>query len=80
MRSQGWESQFYLVVDDNVVLCSHVISNVMIHDEAEEPVEERQIYLLIELLELSLEHHVTLPIRSFPDVLEVVDTLAPLVH
>ena len=35
-----WENiEHTLVVDDNVVLCSHVIRNVMIHDQSEKSVE-----------------------------------------
>ena len=50
----------YLVVDDDVVLGGHIIGDVMIHDESQQPIEQGQIYLLVELLELCLEHDVTL--------------------
>ena len=59
-----------LIVDHHVVLSSHVISNVMIHDETEESVKQGQINLLIELLECALHHDVTLTIARLPDVLQ----------
>ena len=59
-----------LIVDHHVVLSSHVISNVVIHDETEESVKQGQIYLLVELLECALHHDVTLTITGLPDVLQ----------
>ena len=59
-----------LVVDHHVVLSSHVISNVVIHDETEESVKQGQINLLIELLEGALHHDVTLTIARLPHVLD----------
>ena len=59
-----------LIVDHHVVLSSHVISNVMIHDETEESVKQGQINLLVELLEGALHHDVTLTITRLPNVLE----------
>lgn len=48
----------YFVVDDHVVLGRHVISNVVVDDETQQPVEQRQIDLLVHLLIAGLEHHV----------------------
>ena len=43
-------SNMYLVVDDDVVLCRHVISDVVINDKTQESIEQRQINLLVHLL------------------------------
>lgn len=40
----------YLVVDDHVVLGCHVISNVVVNDKTQQPVEQCQINLLVHLL------------------------------
>lgn len=63
----------YLVVDDHVVLGCHVISDVVVHNKTQQPVEQRQINLLIHLLIAGLQHHVTLSLRCLPHVLQVVD-------
>lgn len=47
-----------LVIDDDVVLRSHVISNVVINDQAKQSIEKRQINLLVKLLELRLQQDV----------------------
>merc|ERR1719422_1271412 len=52
-----------LVVDDNVVLGRHVVSNIVVNDEPEESVEKCEINLLIELLKLALHHDVALPLN-----------------
>lgn len=36
-----------LVVDNDIVLGCHVVGDVVVHDESEEPVEEGQVNLLI---------------------------------
>ena len=64
----------YLVVDDNVVFGCHVISDVVVDDEPEQPVEEREIDLLVHLLEVRLQHDVTLALTRVPHILQVVDT------
>ena len=58
-----------LVVDDHVVLGRHVIGNVVIDDETQQTIEQRQIDLFVQLLETRLEHHVTFTIRSLPHIL-----------
>ena len=63
----------YLVVDDDVVFGGHVISNVVVHNEPEQPVEEGQINLLVDLLIPRLQHHVTLSLTGVPHVVQVVD-------
>lgn len=66
----------YLVVDDNVVLGSHVISNVVVNNKTQQPVEQCQIDLLVHLLIARLQHDVTLSLSRLPHVLQVVDAWA----
>ena len=63
----------YLVVDDDVVLGSHVVCDVVVHDEPQQAVEEGQVHLLVHLLEERLHHHVALALGHVPHVLQVVD-------
>lgn len=62
-----------LVVDDDVVLGCHVISNVVVNNETQQPVEQSQIDLLVHLLVTRLQHDVTLSLGRLPHVLQVVD-------
>ena len=59
-----------LVVDDHVVLGRHVVGNVVVDDEAQQPVEERQVDLLVELLEPALHHDIALAVTGLPNILE----------
>lgn len=61
-----------LVVDDNVILGCHVVSNVVVHDETEQSIQKRQVNLFVEFLELRLEQDVALALGYVPNVLEVV--------
>lgn len=61
-----------LVVDDDVVLGCHVVSDVVVHDEAEQSIQKRQVNLFVEFLELRLEQDVALALGHVPNVLEVV--------
>lgn len=63
-----------LVVDDHIVLGCHVISNVVVNNKTQQPVEQGQINLLIHLLKARLQHHVALSLCCLPNVLQVVDT------
>lgn len=69
-----------LVGDDNVVLTSHVIGNIVIHDQSEQSIQEGEIHLLVGLFEFGFEEHQRLTLRGIPNTMEVVDTLAPLIH
>ena len=69
-----------LVVDDDVVLGRHVVGNVVVENETQQAVEEREVHLVVQLLEAALEHHDALAVRGLPHLVEVVDALAPLVH
>ena len=40
----------HLIVDDHVVLGSHVVCDVVVHNQSEQPVEQRQVNLLVHLL------------------------------
>lgn len=40
-------SKGILVVDDNVVLGRHVVCNVVIHDQPQQTIEQRQVYLMM---------------------------------
>lgn len=63
----------HLVVDDHIVLGCHVISNIVVNNKTQKPVEQGQINLLIHFLIAGLEHHVALSLCSLPHVLQVVD-------
>eukprot|EP00123_Amoebidium_parasiticum_P018099 comp24100_c1_seq1/m.43516 comp24100_c1_seq1/g.43516 ORF comp24100_c1_seq1/g.43516 comp24100_c1_seq1/m.43516 type:complete len:578 (+) comp24100_c1_seq1:3557-5290(+) len=69
-----------LVVDDHVVLGRHVVGNVVVHNKTQQTIQQRQIHLLVEFVELGLEHDVALAFRGVPHILQVIDALAPLVH
>lgn len=53
---------------------------VVVHDEAQEAVEQREVDLLVDLAELRLHEDVALALARLPHVVQVVDALAPLVH
>ena len=68
-----------LVIQLYVVLGGDVVRQIVIHNETQQPVQQRQIYLFIDLRQLGLNHDITLPICSFPNPAKVIDTLSPLV-
>mmetsp|Transcript_6179 Transcript_6179/g.20144 ORF Transcript_6179/g.20144 Transcript_6179/m.20144 type:complete len:665 (-) Transcript_6179:1552-3546(-) len=68
-----------LVGDGHVVLRRHVVGDVVVDDEPEEPVQQSQVDLLVDLLQLGLEHHDALAVRRVPDLLQIIHALAPLV-
>mmetsp|Transcript_2955 Transcript_2955/g.8791 ORF Transcript_2955/g.8791 Transcript_2955/m.8791 type:complete len:467 (+) Transcript_2955:3703-5103(+) len=65
--------------DDNVVLGRHVVSDVVIDDQPQQPVEKREVDLLVYLLEVRLHHDYALAVGRVPNILQIVDALAPLV-
>ena len=69
-----------LVCKDGVVLCRDVVRQVVIQDEAQESVQQRQVDLLVYLRQHGLHEYVALALARLPDVRQVVDALAPLVH
>ena len=70
---QQYQLCAHLVIDDNIVLCSHVICNVVVHNESQQPVEQSQVDLFIHLVKVGLHHYVALSLRSLPHILQVVD-------
>ena len=68
------------VVDDDVVLGRHVIGDVVIDDQPQQSIQQRQINLFVQLLEPRFQHDVTFTVRRFPHILEVVDSLTPFVN
>mmetsp|Transcript_8730 Transcript_8730/g.18587 ORF Transcript_8730/g.18587 Transcript_8730/m.18587 type:complete len:747 (-) Transcript_8730:2392-4632(-) len=69
-----------LVRNHHVVLGGDVVGNVVVHNQAQQPVHEREVHLLKHLLELALHHHHALAILCLPHAVEVVDAVAPLVR
>jgi hypothetical protein len=64
----------YLIVDNNVVFGRHVIGNVVVHDEPEQSVQQRQVDLFIHLFKLGLKKHIAFTFHYIPDILQIVDT------
>jgi hypothetical protein len=46
-----------LVGDDDLVLVGHVVGQPVVHDQPQQPAEERQAHLVIQGLGLRLQHH-----------------------
>ena len=67
------------VGDDHVVLASHVVRDVVVHNESEESVKQGKVHLLIDFLVLGLEQDHAFAVAGVPYVLEVIDALAPFV-
>ena len=67
--SVGISMVHVLVVHNYVVLGSHVVGDVVIDDESEQPVEQGEIDLLVKLLEVALHHHIALSVCCFPHIL-----------
>lgn len=68
-----------LVGKDNIVLGGHVVGNVVVHDQAQQPVQQRQVHLFVDALQLRLHQDHALAAGGLPHVSQVVDALAPLV-
>lgn len=62
-----------LIVDDYIVLGRHVVSYVVVHNESQQPVKQRQVNLLIHLLKPRLQHDVALALTRLPHILQVID-------
>ena len=65
--------------DVDIVLGGHVVGEVVVDDEAQQPIKQRQVDLLVHLGELRLDAHDAVALGRVPHVLEVVDAQAPLV-
>jgi hypothetical protein len=69
-----------LIRQHGVVLRCNVIRQVVVKNETEKTVQKRQIDLLVHLRKLRLHQHNALALAGLPDLIEVIDTLAPLVN
>ena len=52
----------------------------MIDDEAHQPIQQRQIDLLVDLLQFRLEHDHAFAPFGRPHVFQIIDALAPLIY
>lgn len=69
-----------LVVDDDVVFSRHVIGDVMVDDQTQKSVEQRQIDLLVQFFESRLQQYIALALTNFPYVLQIVDACGKKSH
>lgn len=46
-----------LVRNDHVILGRHVIRQVVVNDAAQQPIEQRQVHLLVDLVKLGLDQY-----------------------
>jgi len=68
-----------LVRKGRVVLGRDVIRQVVVHDQSQQPIEQGQVDLLVDLGQDGLHHDDTFALTRLPDVAQVVDPLTPLV-
>ena len=66
--------------DLHVALLRHVIRQVRVHDQPQQTRQQRRVDLLEHLVERRLHQHVALAVVAGPEVRQVVDALAELVH
>ena len=69
-----------LVRQHRIVLRRDIVSQVVVQNQTQQTIEQREIDLLVHLRENRLHEHVALALARLPDVGQVVDALAPLVH
>jgi len=69
-----------LVGQHRVVLSRGVVDQVAVQDKSEETLQESEIHLLVDLRESRPHQDDTFALGHLPDVVQVVDSLAPLVH
>ena len=58
-----------LVVDDDVVFGGHVVGNVVVDNQSQQPVEQGQVDLFVELFKVALHHDVALAVARLPNIL-----------
>mmetsp|Transcript_15391 Transcript_15391/g.46047 ORF Transcript_15391/g.46047 Transcript_15391/m.46047 type:complete len:239 (-) Transcript_15391:180-896(-) len=63
----------------DVVLGGHVVSDVVVKHQTQQQIQQSQIHLLVQAVELRLQHHHARAIRRVPRLVQVVDALTPLV-
>lgn len=78
-HAKGVDVRHVLVGEDRVVLGGDVVGQVVVEDEPQEPIEQRQVHLFVDLGEDRLHHDVGLAVGRLPDVGQVVDALGHLV-
>ena len=61
-----------------VVLCGDIICQIVIKDQTQQAVEQSQVNLLVNLRKDGFHKNIAFAFAGFPDVSQVVDTLAPL--
>ena len=73
-------NDFTFVGENRVILGRDIIRQIVVEDETEKTIEKREINLLVDLREDGLHHDITFAFTCFPDVGQVIDTLAPFVN
>ena len=68
-----------LVGDHHVVLRCHVVRQVVIHDQAEKPVQQCWVHFLVDFVHLGLNQDRRTVVGCVPDVCEIVESLTPFV-
>ena len=63
-----------------IVLGSHVISQIVIHNESQQAIQKRRIHLLVHFVHLSLNQNSGPVFSGVPHISQVIQTLAPFVH
>jgi hypothetical protein len=67
-------------VDDHVVLCGHVICNVVVDNQSKQPVQQSQIDFLVYLVKPRLHQHQRLVFAGLPNAVQVVYSLTIFVQ
>lgn len=67
-------------VNNDVVLRSHVICDVVIDNQTEESIQECQVDFLVDFFKAGFKQYNRLTVGSIPNTLQVIYALAPLVH
>lgn len=63
----------YLIVDDHVVLGSHVVGYVVVYDESQQPIKQGQVDLFIHLLKARFQHDIAFTLTCLPHILQIID-------
>ena len=70
------------ILPDNryVIFCRDVVSQVVIHDQTQQAIQQRYINLVKYFRQRRLHEHITFTMRSVPYILQIIDTIRPFVH
>lgn len=63
----------------DVILRCNVVRKIVVQNETEKAIQERQVNLLVYLRQDRLHHDNTFSFACLPDICQVIDALAPLV-